>query len=61
MKRQTFFKAVLYCSLMVLIMLSAQVEAQSSQSRRGLYGDWQVKINYDGGQFDSVVFQGSGG
>ena len=55
MKRQTFFKAVLYCSLMVLIMLSAQVEAQSSQSRRGLYGEWQVKINYDGGQFDSIL------
>ena len=41
---------------MVLIMLSAQVKAQSSRSRgRGLYGDWQVKINYDGGQFDSIL------
>jgi len=56
MKHQTFFKAVLYCSLMVLIMLSAQVRAQSSRSRgRGLYGDWQVKINYDGRQFDSIL------
>ncbi len=56
MKRQTFLKAVLCCSLMVLIMLSAQVKAQSSRSRRGgLYGDWQVKINYDGGQFDSIL------
>ncbi len=56
MKRQTFFKAVLYCSLMVLIMLSAQVRAQSSRSRgRGLYGDWQVKINYEGGQFESIL------
>jgi hypothetical protein len=41
---------------MVLIMLSAQVRAQSSRSRRGgLYGDWQVKINYDGRQFDSIL------
>ncbi len=56
MKQQTFFKSVLCCSLMVLIMLSAQVRAQSSRSRgRGLYGDWQVKINYDGGQFDSIL------
>ncbi len=56
MKQQTFFKAVLCCSLMVLIMLSAQVNAQSARSRgRGLYGDWQVKINYDGGQFDSIL------
>jgi len=56
MKQQTFFKAVLCCSLMVLIMLSAQVRAQSSQSRgRGLYGDWQVKVDYDGRQFESIL------
>ncbi len=56
MKRQTFLKAVLCCLLMVLFMLSAQVRAQSSRSRRGgLYGDWQVKISYDGGQFDSIL------
>ncbi len=54
MKRQTFFKAVLYCSLMVLIILSAQVKAQSSSSRgRGLSGDWQVKL--DGRQFESIL------
>ena len=56
MKRQTFFKAVLYCSLMVLIMLSVQVRAQSSRSRgRGLYGDWLVKVDYDGRQFESIL------
>jgi len=41
---------------MVLIMLSAQVKAQSSQSRgRGLYGDWLVKVDYDGRQFESIL------
>ena len=56
MKRQTFLKAVLYCSLMVLIMLSVQVRAQSSRSRgRGLFGDWQVKVDYDGRQFESIL------
>jgi len=56
MKHQTFFKAALYCSLIVLIILSAQVWGQSRTSRgRGLYGDWQVKINYDGRQFDSIL------
>jgi len=56
MKRQTFLKAVLYCSLMVLIMLSVQVRAQSSSSRgRGLYGDWLVKVDYDGRQFESIL------
>ena len=56
MKQQTFFKAVLCCSLMVLIMLSVQVKAQSSRSRgRGLYGDWQVKVDFDGRQFESIL------
>ncbi len=57
MKQQTFFKAVLCCSMIVLIMLSAQVNAQSARSRgRGLYGDWQVMVNYDGGRrFGSIL------
>jgi len=56
MKRQTFFKAVLCCTLMVMVILSVQVKAQSSSSRgRGLYGDWLVKVDYDGGQFESIL------
>jgi hypothetical protein len=56
MKRKAFFKAVLYCSLMVLIMLSAQVRAQSSTSRRGgLYGDWQIKYEVGGRQRESIL------
>ena len=56
MKQQTFFKTVLYYSLMVLVMLSAQVWAQSSPSRRGgLYGDWQVKVDFDGRQYESIL------
>lgn len=54
MKHQKFFKAVLYCTLMVMVMLSAQVRAQSSRGR-GLYGDWQVKVDYDGRQFESIL------
>ncbi len=56
MKRKAFFKAVLCCSLMVLIMLSAQVWAQSSRSRgRGLYGDWQVKYEVGGRLRESIL------
>lgn len=56
MKHQTFFKAVLYCTLMVMVMLSVQVRAQPSSSRgRGLYGDWLVKVDYDGRQFESIL------
>ena len=56
MKRQTFFKAVLCCTLMVMAMLSLQARAQSSSSSRWrLYGDWQVKVDYDGRQFESIL------
>ena len=56
MKDQRFFKAVLYCTLMVMVMLSVQVRAQPSSSRgRGLYGDWMVKVDYDGRQFESIL------
>jgi len=56
MKRHTFFKLVLYCSLIVLIMLSAQVRAQSSMSRRGgLYGDWQIKMKFGERQMESIL------
>ena len=56
MKHQTFFKAVLCCSLMVMVMLSAQVRAQPSSSRgRGLYGDWQIKMKFGERQIDSIL------
>ena len=56
MKRQTFFKAVLCCSLMVMIMLSAQVLAQSSTSRRGgLYGDWQITMKVREQEIGSIL------
>ncbi len=56
MKCRTFDKAVLCCALMVMVILSVQVRAQPSSSRgRGLYGDWQVKVDYDGRQFESIL------
>ena len=56
MKHQTFFKAVLFCTLMVMVVLSAQVRAQPSSFRgRGIFGDWLVKVDYDGRQFESIL------
>ncbi len=56
MKRQKFVKVVLYCMLMVMAMLSVHVKAQPSSFRgRGLYGDWHVKVDYDGRQFESIL------
>ena len=56
MKHQTFFKVVLCCTLILIVMLSAQARAQPSSSRgRGIFGDWQVKVDYDGRQFESIL------
>ncbi|MBN2316780.1 MAG: hypothetical protein JXM79_22825, partial [Sedimentisphaerales bacterium] len=56
MKHQRFHKVVLCCSLLALLMLSTQVQAQPSQGRgRGAYGDWKVKVDYDGRQFESIL------
>jgi len=56
MKHQIFLKAVLCCALVVLVISSAQVSAQSSRSRRsGLYGDWLVKMSFGERQFESIL------
>ena len=56
MKHQKFFKAALYCTLIVIVTLTVQVSAQpSSSSRWRLYGDWLVKVDYDGRQFESIL------
>jgi hypothetical protein len=59
MKSQTFNKAVLYCSLVLIVVLSAQVIAQPSSSRgfrgRGIFGDWQVKVQFGERQMDSIL------
>ncbi len=36
-------------------MSSLDVSAQSQSRGRGIYGDWLVKIDFDGRQFESVV------
>ncbi|MHC4085531.1 MAG: hypothetical protein ACYSU3_12385 [Planctomycetota bacterium] len=56
MKHQVFLKTVLCCSLVALLMLTAQVSAQSSRSRRGgLYGDWLVKMTVGERQWESIL------
>jgi hypothetical protein len=56
MKSQTFHKMALYCSLMLMIVLSAQVWAQTSSPRgRGIYGDWQVKVEFGERQMESIL------
>ena len=59
MRSQIFNKAVLCCSLMLLIALSAQVVAQPSSSGgfrgRGIYGDWQIKMKFGEREFESIL------
>ncbi len=59
MRNQTTFKAALYCSLMIIIVLSVQVIAQPSSSRgfrgRGIYGDWQIKVEFGERQMESIL------
>jgi hypothetical protein len=56
MKNQTFYKTALYCSLVLMIVLSAQLWAQPSSPRgRGIYGDWQVKVEFGQGQMESIL------
>ena len=60
MKKQKSLKAILYCSLLTAVVLSLQVWGQESNRparghRRGLYGDWQVKVDYNGRQSESIL------
>ena len=57
MESQKLFKAVMCSTLIVMVILSAQVRAQPSSSRgRGIYGDWNVKVDYgEGRQFESIL------
>ena len=56
MKHQTFLKTVLCCSVIILIMPSARLWAQPSPPRRGgLYGDWQIKVEFGERQMESIL------
>jgi hypothetical protein len=56
MKSQTSYKTALYFSLVLMIVLSAQVWAQPSSPRgRGIYGDWQVKVEFGERQMESIL------
>ncbi len=55
MKYQVFRRTVCFL-LLVLMALAAQVSAQPSRrGGRGLYGDWQVKVDFDGRQMDLIL------
>lgn len=56
MKHQVSLKTVLCYSLILLVMLSAQVWGGSSGPRRGgFYGDWLVKMTFGERQMESIL------
>lgn len=54
MKRETFSKVVLCCSLLTLTLLAVPGWAQPP-SGRGIYGDWQIKVPFGQRQMDVIL------
>jgi len=54
MKLQTFSSTVVLSSLLTLVVLPEWASAQQTR-RGGSYGDWLVKIDFDGRQTESVL------
>ena len=56
MQRKTLLKAVLFHSIILLVLLSSGAFAQ--QARRGgigMFGDWKFKVEYEGRQMESIL------
>ena len=53
MRQSAKVRAVLLVGLIVLPMSLARVSA--GQAGRGITGDWQVKVDYDGRQMSSIL------
>jgi hypothetical protein len=56
MKKHKIIKAVCFCALVILFMVTAQLLAGSSGPRRGgLFGDWLVKMTFGERQVESIL------
>ncbi len=53
MKMLTSHKTVVFLALIVL--LTPLVQLQAGQAKKGITGDWQVKVDFDGRQFESIL------
>ncbi|MFZ2146126.1 MAG: methyltransferase domain-containing protein [Sedimentisphaerales bacterium] len=53
MRMLTSHKAVWFLALIVLLMPLAQLQA--GQAKREIAGDWQVKVDFDGRQMESIL------
>lgn len=58
MKNRKIDKKVLLCALVALVVVSGQVLAQppsSGRPRRGLFGDWDLKIQFGEREMNSIL------
>ena len=53
MKHLVFRKTVGFLTLMVIVALT--IPASAGRNRRGIQGDWQVKMDFDGRQTESIL------
>ncbi len=53
MKMLTSHKTV--CFLALIVLLTPPAQLQAGQAKRGISGDWQVKADFDGRQFESLL------
>jgi len=58
MEKGNSINSILFASLLTLVVLAAESHARSSprRTRGGLYGDWEVKVNFDGREFTSILY-----
>ena len=58
MKNQSICRQILFLSLVILLTFSGMLQAQSSSPRRprmGLYGDWEIKVQFGERQMNSIL------
>ena len=53
MKAPTSFKTVCFLALMLFLTFSSQ--ASAGQQRKGIAGDWEIKMDFNGWQVTSIL------
>ncbi len=54
MRHQRLFKAVVFCAV-VAVSVQAWAQPGGGQGRRGIYGDWNVKSEFNGRTMQSIL------
>jgi hypothetical protein len=56
MKHRTILKTAVCCTVLLVLILALPASAQTDRPRRGgIYGDWQVKMQFGEREFESIL------